>query len=54
MEPHSKKQHKWKKVNEAPIHSFGLHGEHLGVLGKEVLYQCEVCGRLQKIKLGNT
>ena len=46
-------QCKWEKVNEQPVASFGWRGNYEGSFGKDVLYQCKVCGRLQKIHLGN-
>ena len=46
-------QCKWKKVNEAPIHSWGIYGKYIGITTKEILYQCQKCGRLQKVRLGN-
>ena len=46
-------QCKWEKVNEHPVYAYDWKGGNQSVYGKDVLYQCKVCGKLQKIHLGN-
>lgn len=43
----------WKKVNEHSVRHWSPKGTQSYIAGKDVLYQCKVCGRLQKIYLGN-